>query len=57
MDPGIFTSTYLPERYAVNLKHNLTLSRSGSDTIGEDAKPTVRLPSLTVDGKTFLARL
>jgi len=37
--------------------HKLTMSRSGSNATGEDAKPTVRLPSLTADGKTFLARL
>jgi len=56
-DQGISTSTYLPERYAVNLEHKLTMSRSGSNATGEDAKPTVSLPSLTMDGKTFLARL
>jgi len=38
-------------------KHELTTSRLGSNTTGEDTKPIVRLPSLTVDGKTFLARL
>jgi len=56
-DPGISTSTYLPKRYTVNLKHKLTMSRSGSNATGEDAKLIVRLPSLTADGKTFLARL
>jgi len=56
-DQGISTSTYLPERYAVNLKYKLTMNRSGSNATGEDAKPTVRLPSLTTDGKTFLGRL
>jgi len=56
-DQGISTSTYLPKRYAVNLEHDLTMSRSGSNAIGEDANPTVRLLSLTMDGKTFLTRL
>jgi len=51
------SSTFPPERYAVNLEHYVTVSKPGRNTTGEDAKPAVRLPGLTADGKTFLARL
>jgi len=53
-DQGISTSTFLLERYVVNLENKLTMSRSGSNATGGDAKPAVKLTSLTADGKTFL---